>query len=346
MSKNDIEGVVKLLRKILKYTLTFELFGALILATKLVPEFDWRDGLFKALFHSVSAFCNAGFDIFKDESLIPYALDRTINITIMILIQIGGLGFLVWDDISNCIGNAIREKSSFLRAIGKFSLHTKLVLIFQIAFVLIGMIVFLSFEYNNVETIGELEFKDKLLVSAFQSVSARTAGMSTVNMEVMNESTKLFMIFLMLIGGAPGSMAGGVKTVTLAVIIFGMLSMIRSKKNITIFKRTISHETYEKATAVFNFMVAMIFISVLIIMCNLTSPDSAIDVVFDTVSSIATVGLSAGSINNMNFISIIVTIILMYVGRVGTITTALAFIVDRPKENDDIVYAKEEVIVG
>lgn len=346
MSKNDIEGVVKLLRKILKYTLTFELFGALILATKLVPEFDWGEGLFKALFHSVSAFCNAGFDIFKGESLMPYALDRTINITIMILIQIGGLGFLVWDDISNCIGNAIREKSSFLRAIRKFSLHTKLVLIFQIAFVLMGMIVFLFFEYNNVETIGELEFNDKLLVSAFQSVSARTAGMSTVNMEVMNESTKLFMIFLMLIGGAPGSMAGGVKTVTLAVIIFGMLSMIRSKKNITIFKRTISHETYEKATAVFNFMVAMIFISVLIIMCNLTSPDSVIDVVFDTVSSIATVGLSVGSINNMNFISIIVTIILMYVGRVGTITTALAFIVDRPKENDDIVYAKEEVIVG
>lgn len=346
VSKTDFEGTITLLKKIIKYTLTFELFGALILATRLVPEYGWGNGLFKALFHSISSFCNAGFDIFKGDSLMPYAYDRVINITLIILIQIGGLGFLVWEDISNCIGKAIREKTSLIRAIKKFSLHTKLVLIFQVLFVLLGMFGFLAFEYGNANTIGNMEFSDKLLVSAFQSVSARTAGMFTVNMEVMNSTTKLFMIFLMLIGGAPGSMAGGAKTVTLAVIIFGMFSMIRGKKNITVFRRTIPHETYEKATTVFNFMISIIFISVLIIMCNLIVPVSVIDVTFDTVSSIATVGLSTGAINNMNTVSRVVTILLMYIGRVGTITTAVAFVLGRPKENDDIVYAKEDVIVG
>ena len=276
----------------------------------------------------------------------PYALDKTINITIMFLIQIGGLGFLVWEDISKCIGNAIREKTSIKRAVKKLTLHTKLVLLFQVLFVLIGIFGFLLLEYNNQETIANLSMSDKLLVSAFQSVSARTAGMFTVDMASMTDATKLIMIFLMLIGGAPGSMAGGAKTVTIAVIIFGLLAMIKGKKNITISKKTISHEIFEKATTVFIFMITMVFIGTLIITCNLNAQVDNIDVVFDTVSSIATVGLSSGAINNMNSISHIVTIILMYLGRVGTITTAVAFVLGRPKENDDIVYAKEDVIVG
>lgn len=276
----------------------------------------------------------------------PYVLDKTVNITIMLLIQIGGLGFLVWEDISNCIGSAIREKTSIKRAIRKLSLHTKLVLIFQVLFVLIGMFGFLLLEYNNQATIVSLSMDDKLLVSAFQSVSARTAGMFTVDMASLTDATKLMMIFLMLIGGAPGSMAGGAKTVTLAVIIFGLLAMIKGKKNITIFKRTISHDIFEKAMTVLIFMITMIFIGTLIITCNLNAQVDNIDVVFDTVSSIATVGLSSGAINNMNSISHIVTIILMYLGRVGTITTAVAFVLGKPKENDDIVYAKEDVIVG
>lgn len=276
----------------------------------------------------------------------PYALDKTVNITIMLLIQIGGLGFLVWEDISNCIGNAVRERTSLSRAIKKLSLHSKLVLIFQVLFVIIGMFGFLALEYNNEATIANLDLNDKVLVSAFQSVSSRTAGMFTVDMAALNDTTKLIMIVLMLIGGAPGSMAGGAKTVTIAVIIFGLLAMVKGKKNITIFKKTISHDIFEKAMTVFIFVVTMIFIGTLIIACNLNAPTETINIAFDTVSSIATVGLSAGAINNMNSISHIVTIILMYVGRVGTITTAVAFVLGRPKENDDIVYAKEDVIVG
>ena len=253
---------------------------------------------------------------------------------------------MVWEDISNCIGSAIRERTGLIRGIKKFSLHTKLVLIFQTVFVFLGIFAFLALEYNNVNTIGNLEFNDKLLVSAFQSISARSAGMFTVNIAALNDATKLLMIFLMLVGGAPGSMAGGIKTVTLAVIMFGMLAMVKGKKNITIFKRTIPRETYEKAATVFIFMTSVSFIAVLIIMCNLIAPIPLIDITLDTVASITTVGLSTGAINNMNSVALVVTIILMYVGRVGTTTTAVAFIIDKPKENDDIVYAKEDVIVG
>lgn len=303
-------------------------------------------GLFKALFHSVSAFCNAGFDIFKGESLVPYALDKTINITLMILIMIGGLGFLVWEDISNCIGNAIRERTSLKKAIRRFSLHTKLVLIMQVALFVLGTLTFLFLEYNNNLTIGNLNLGDKILVSSFQSASARTAGMFSVDMASLETPTKLLMIFLMFIGGAPGSMAGGVKTVTLLVIICGIISIIKGKKNISIFKRTITKETYEKACAILFVMLVISYLSLSIIMCNLNSDIEALDAVFDIISSIATVGLSAGAISNMNTLGLIIIMLLMYIGRVGTITTAVAFIIDRPKENDEIVYAKEDVIVG
>ena len=346
VSKTDFSGVVRLLKKIIKYTLTFEPFGALIIATRLVPELGWGDGLFKALSHSISSFCNAGFDIFKGESLVPYAFDKTINITLMALIIIGGLGFLVWEDISNCIGKAIRERTSLIRAIKKFTLHTKLVLIMQISLFVLGTIGFLFLENNNELTIGNMELSDKILVSSFQSASARTAGFFTVDMASLEASTKLLMIFLMFIGGGPGSMAGGLKTVTLLVIIFGFLSIIRGKKNITIFKKTISKETYEKACAVFFFMLTISYLSLGIIMCNLNAEISALDAFFDIISSIATVGLSTGAISNMNLVGIINIILLMYIGRVGTITTAVAFMLERPKENDDIIYAKEDVIVG
>ena len=346
VNKNDFEGVVKLLRKIIKYTLTFELFGALIIATRLVPEYGWGQGLFKSLFHSISSFCNAGFDILKGESLVPYALDRIINITSMILIMIGGLGFLVWDDISNCIGKAIREKTSLKRAIKKFTLHTKLVLIMQITLFIIGIIGFLFLEYNNNLTIGNMNLEDKILVSSFHSTSARTAGFFTVDMASLNTATKLLMIFLMFVGGASGSMAGGVKTITLLVIVCGFISIIKGKKSITIFKKTIPKETFEKACAVFFFMIAISYLSLGIIMCNINSETVSLDAFFDIISSIATVGLSTGAINNMNMVGIINIILLMYLGRVGTITTAVAFMLEKPKENESIIYAKEDVIVG
>jgi trk system potassium uptake protein len=311
-----------------------------------VPKTNLLDGLFKGLFHSISAFCNAGLDILKGNSLEAYSLDRVVNITIMILMQIGGLGFLVWEDISKCFGEAIKNKISISKAIKKLTLHTKIVLISQIMFVIFGTVLFLYLENDNNYTLGNLGYRDKILVSLFQSVSARMSGMSTVNIMKIRDTTKLLLMFLMFIGGAPGSMSGGIKTVTFVVIIYGMIAMIKGKKNITILKRTISHETYEKAMEIFICMISITFVSVFIVMNNLKETLPIIDITFDVVASITTVGLSVGAMEHMNDIGLLVNIILMYIGRVGTITTAVAFILGKPKENDDIVYAKEDVIVG
>ena len=187
---------------------------------------------------------------------------------------------------------------------------------------------------------------DKLLVSAFQSVSARAAGMFSVNINSLADVTKILMIFLMLVGGAPGSMTGGIKTVTLVVILFGIISIAKGKRNITILKRTIPRETYERATVVFIYMIMLSFVSTLIIMCNLKTEIPTIDVVFDTVASITTVGFSTGVINHMNSIAMFVTLLLMFFGRLGAVTPAVNYVLGIQKENDDIVYAKEDVIVG
>jgi trk system potassium uptake protein TrkH len=204
----------------------------------------------------------------------------------MALIMIGGLGFLVWEDISNCVGKAIRERTSFIRAIRKFTLHTKLVLIMQIGLFIFGTIGFLLCEGNNELTMANMDFSDKILVSSFHSASARTAGFFSIDMASMEESTKLLMIFLMFIGGASGSMAGGVKTVTFLVILAGFISMIKGKKNISIFKRTIPKETYEKACAVLIFMIVISYLSLFIVMCNLNEKTLVIDASFDIISSI------------------------------------------------------------
>ncbi len=346
VSKDDFEGVVKLLHKIIKYTFSIELIGAFILAMGFSKEFDFVHSLYYGLFHSISAFCNAGFDILPGDSLLPYALDKTINITLMMLIQIGGLGFLVWDDITKAIHAILIEKKGFQKSFQKLNLHTKMVLVMQVILVVLGALTFITLEFYNQETIGSLSLSNKFLVANFQVISARTAGMATIPMVSLKIPTKLLMIFLMLVGGAPGSMAGGLKTVTLMVIFCGMLAIIKGKKNITVFRRTIPREIYEKACTIFLIMFVLTYFSMVIIMCNLTEPLNSLDVLFDNASSIATVGLSTGAITKMNTISICTTIFLMFIGRVGTITTALAFLIERPKENDEVVYAHENVIVG
>ena len=346
VSKDGFEGIVKLLHKIIKYTFSIELIGAFVLAIGFSKEYSLGQSLYYGLFHSISSFCNAGFDILPGDSLIPYAFNRAIIIPLMILIQIGGLGFLVWDDISKACYAAFIERKGFWKSMRKLNLHTKIVVVMQVFLVLFGTFAFLGLEYQNPETIANITFNDKLLLASFHSVSARTAGFASLNMMKLNIPTKLFMIFLMLIGGAPGSMAGGLKTVTLMVIVFAMLAIIKGKKNITVFHRTVPRETYEKACTVFLIMFVMTYLSMVIVMCNLNQPMNSLDVLFDNASSIATVGLSTGALQNMNPVSILTTLFLMFIGRVGTITTALVFLIDRPRENDEIVYAHENVIVG
>lgn len=344
VNSNSLEGLVRLTRKVLKYTFSFEIIGAVFIAFSFVPIYGWRLGLFKALFQSVSAFCNAGFDVIGDNSMIPFATDKLVNYTCMVLTTIAGLGFLVWNDISICFKRGIKERYSIIRIIKKLSLHTKIVFIMQILLFLIGTISFLGFEFNNVGTIANYNIGNKLLISSFHSVSARTSGFASIDFTNLTNMTKYIYSFLMLIGAASGSMAGGIKTTTLFVIIVGIYSSVIGKKNINVFKRTISNGTFIKSVSVIAISIALLFVSNLFLIAN--SDINSLDLLFESVSAFATVGLSCGALMKMNILSRTILIFLMYIGRVGTITMAVAFVMKKPKENDLIVYAKEDIIVG
>ena len=276
--------------------------------------------------------------------MIPFATDKIVSITCMILTTIAGLGFLVWNDISNCFKRGIKEKYSLIRIIKKFSLHTKIVLIMHLLLFIIGTFVFFSFEYYNPETIARYSFCDKVLISAFHSISARTSGFASVNLTYLTDMTKLIMIFLMLIGAGPGSMAGGIKTTTLFVVLVGVYSNVIGKKNISIFKRTISNGTFIKAVSVISIAIVILIISNLLLIAN--SNIKTLDLFFESVSALATVGLSSGALVQMNLICKSILILLMYIGRIGTITMDVAFVMKKPKQNDVVIYAHENVIVG
>ena len=251
---------------------------------------------------------------------------------------------MVWDDISNSIKNGIKEKYSFGRILRSFSLHTKLVLILQIVLVAIGTVGFLICEYNNPNTMADFNLADKLLISTFHSVSARTAGFMTVDLVYLKDITKMIMVGLMFIGGGPGGMAGGIKTTTFLVLILGVLTNIKGKKNINILKRTITNGTFVKAVSVVVIAVLLLALSNMLLVAN--SDMDPLDLLFESVSAFATVGLTNGALAQMNTFCQGIIILLMYIGRVGTTTMAVAFVMKKPRENDLVVYAKENVIVG
>ncbi len=344
LNNDSLQGLVKLTKKILKYTLIFEIVGALLIAIEYIPTYGIFLGLFKSIFQSVSAFCNAGFDLIGSNSLIPYATNKIINIVCMTLTILGGLGFLVWDDIGKTFYNGLRNKKNFFKLFSKLKLHTKLVLILQFSLVILGAVGFMCAEYNNPLTLEPYSFGDKILISTFQSVSARTAGFMTVDLANLKDVSKIIMVILMFIGGAPGSVAGGVKTTTFLVLILGVITNIKSKKNISIFKRTISNGTFIKAVTVITSAIILLVVSNMIFVMN--SEIDSLDLLLESTSAFSTAGLTCGALAKMNRLCQSVIIILMYVGRIGTMTMAVSFVMKKPKENDLVVYAKEDVIVG
>lgn len=307
-------GVVKLIRRILFWTVIFETIGFALLSIRFCEQFGFGKGLFFALFHSVSAFCNAGFDLMgvlgDNVSLIPYAGDPLVNLTIMALIFIGGIGFIVWDDLLN---NKFKFK--------KLSLHSKIVIITSTTLVLFGALSFYLVERNGAlsgKSPGEI-----ILASLFQSVTARTAGFKTVDLASMTDSGKLLISSLMFIGGSSGSTAGGIKTTTFVVLIFGIATTARGSNDIHIGKRRLDKSLLSQAcTILATYLIAIT--ATVIIICAI-EPFSLADVLLETVSAIATCGLSVGITGKLGVVSLILLIMLMYIGRVGIITLALAF---------------------
>lgn len=314
VGESRLTGIKTLVKRILIGTLIFEFAGALLLMIRFIPDFGGI-GVWYAFFHAISAFCNAGFDIIglQGQSLSDYARDPLVSLVICILIIIGGLGFCVWGNVADCKCNP-----------KKFQFYTKLALIGTGVLLVAGTFLFLLFEWDNPNYEG-YTFGEKLLCSFFNSVTARTAGFFTTPPESLSNSGCLLMIILMFIGACSGSTGGGVKVSTFTVIIMGMISVMRGKRDITIGKRRIDQSVLSQALAVFVAYLVLTVSATLLI--NAIEPDAvaAFDAVsFETVSAIGTVGLSMALTPLLSPVSKIIIIILMYLGRVGILTFAFA----------------------
>lgn len=312
-----------------------ELTGAIVLSTRFVPQFGWSNGLFKSVFHSVSAFCNAGIDLMGEispfSSFTTYANDWVVNITIMSLIIIGGLGFFVLQDVLTT------------RKWKRFSLHTKVVISMTTFLILFGAIAIFIYEFNNPLTIGEKSIPQKILASFFQSVTPRTAGFNTLDLPSMKNGSHLVMVGLMFIGGAPASTAGGVKVTTMAILIFSVIAGIRDQDDINGFKRRFQNQTIYKAIAVFIIYLGVVCIGVLT-MCYFEDFSMG-EILFETVSAIGTVGLSLGITTKLSVASKIILTIIIYLGRVGIISLILSLLFKKSKVIKGIKYPEGKIML-
>ena len=310
-----IGGIVRLIKKILLGTLLFEGIGAILLSMRFIPRMGLIVGIYNGVFHSVSAFCNAGFDLMgrygKYSSLISFSDDTIVSITIILLIIVGGIGFFVWDDLT-------KNKHHFKR----YQLHTKIVLSTTAILIVSGAISFYIFERANL--FSEMGIGEKIIASVFGAVTPRTAGFNIVDTAALTPGSKLLTMILMFIGGSPGSTAGGIKTTTLAVILISLWSSLRFKKNDNVFGRRLEENVLKRASAVMTVnLILTLSATFLIIATNASLPLS--DVLFEVLSAIGTVGLSTGITGTLNTFAQLTIVLLMYCGRVGSLSFALLF---------------------
>jgi len=324
---NTLSGLSAFIKKVIAGTFAVEGIGALLYMTVFIPEFGLK-GIWISVFNSISAFCNAGIDIIAENSLENYSLNPIINFVTCMLIVLGGLGFIVWWDLIYTFKNS--HKKGF-RKLKDLSLHSKLAISATLFFILSGAILTFIFEYNNPATIKDLSFWNKIRVCVFQSVTTRTAGFFTVPQQNLTNATSLVSILLMFIGGSPVGTAGGIKTVTIVILFASALSTVRGKNMVNLFNRRISDEALSKAVAVVCTSFSIAFISTILLAA--VTQASFIDILYETVSATATVGLSRNLTSSLNIWGKLIIIFTMYFGRVGPISLAIAFKVKKDSPN-------------
>ncbi len=336
---NTLSGLMKFVKKVLLGTFIVEGMGALLYMLVFVPEFGAR-GIWISVFNSISAFCNAGIDIIGTNSLVDYAANPIINFVTCALIILGGLGYIVWWDLA-LTARSLKVKK--FRALKSLTLHSKIALSATICLILLGGILTLIFEWSNPATIGNLSLFDKIQVSLFQSITTRTAGFATVPQENLTNPTATISLLLMFIGGSPVGTAGGVKTVTFAVLIASAVSAVKGAEDTCMFNRSIGKEAVRKAVAVVCTSFAIMFTSTVLLSVFTDAP--FMDIVYETVSATATVGLTRNLTGSLGKVGKIIIIATMYLGRVGPISLAFAFKV-RKKTQNIITNPTEQISVG
>lgn len=335
LGQEDMHDIVNLQKWMLKYCVIFEAAGAAALTARFCTEFPFAQALKLGVFHSVSAFCNAGFDILgflsPGASVSVYGRDPVILLTLSVLIVLGGLGFIVWHEVAQ------------YRSFRKLSVYSRLVLVATASLLLGGTAAIALCEWNNPGTLGNMSFGEKLLGSFFQSVTLRTAGFAGIDQAALTEAGKSVSMFLMLIGGSSGSTAGGLKTVTLVVIVLFLWSRLRGRANTVVYHRTVGLTSVLNALTICGMMIGLAFFGAGII--AYTSPLSLTESLFETFSAIATVGLSCNATARLSVAGKLIIILFMYFGRVGVLTISMGFLKgDRPEPR--IRYADTTLLIG
>ncbi len=331
---DNLSGLVKFVKKVVIGTVIVETVGALLYMIVFVPQFGLK-GVWIAVFNSVSAFCNAGMDIISTDSMCGYYSNFIVSFVTMSLVILGGIGFIVWWDVIRIVKE--KKKFSHLRLHSKIAIVTTLILIFC------GAAAFFVFEYNNPLTMKNFSMWDKIQNSLFQSVTMRTAGFVSIPQEYLTNASSLTALILMFIGGSPVGTAGGVKTVTVAVLLMVAVASAKDKKDVSMFNRNISFFAVKRAVAVSMISFFTVFLSVLLLSVVENAPIDTI--LYECVSAAATVGASKGFTSSMSTLGKIIIILTMYFGRVGPITLFIAFSKKRASENI-IKNPTEEVSVG
>ncbi|HQI17247.1 MAG TPA: TrkH family potassium uptake protein, partial [Bacillota bacterium] len=336
LNQFNLEGLVRLTKNIIVTTIIIEFIGAVIFSIVFIQDFGLRKGIAFGVFHSVTAFCNAGFDLMGNfKSFTPYVNNLIININAMLLIIIGGLGFSVWIDIYK----AIRDRS-----LKNVTLHGKVVVSATIILILTAALFIFIMEFYNTETIRELPISGKLLSSFFQAISPRTAGFNTLEMDALTTPTKFMTIILMFIGGSPGSTAGGIKTATAAILFLTVISVVKGKDDTEVFERHIpKYLVYRAMTVAF---ISLILVVVVTMLLSITEDADFMTLFFESASAFGTVGLTLGCTRDLSTFGKAIIIIAMFAGRVGPLTIALAMSRRAINKKGSVKYPEDRIMVG
>ncbi len=345
LNQSHVANMKRFLLDILYYTLFFESCGAVLIAFRMIPKYGLLDGGFKAIFLSVSAFCNAGFDTLGSISLQEYVHDPLMCFTIMTLIVLGGIGFAVWFDIRDKIRPLLDRKISFSKFKHSLTLHTKVVVVVSLLLIFIPALIIMLLEYNNPATMGEFNIFEKMMTATFESIALRTAGFSSINYGGLCQATDLLMMAVMFIGGSPGGTAGGIKTTTFAVIVIYMISVLKGREQAVMLKRTIRDGIVIRAMGIFFMNLLVLFTGILLL--NVFENQPFLSLAFEAGSAMATVGASLGITASLGVAGKFIIILLMYIGRIGISTLILSLMKHKSSDiNMKISYPNGNIIVG
>ncbi len=332
MSEESLMSAQQMMRSAVRYTFAVEGTGAVLLAIRFVPRFGWAKGIWNSIFHSVSAFCNAGFDLLGAEgSLQRYVADPLVNMTIMALIVLGGLGFAV---IHNVVS---------YRRYHRLMTQARVVLLMSVVLIVAGMVLFLAFEYDNPKTLGSLSVPDKIWGAAFQSVTCRTAGFFSISQADLSGAGKLLSCILMFIGAAPGGTGGGIKITTLAVLLLTIRALVLGKKDVEVYGRRFDVATVRRALCLFMFALGILFLGLLSVSVAEKGMDM-LDLAYELCSALGTVGLTAGVTAEAGMFTKAVLCIFMYLGRVGLMTLVASL--GREETEPVVQYPAGNIMIG